>query len=62
MAEHGFFTLTELQDKLKLDERRRAKAHTVGRGAPHVSVGREIILSTSSFDAWIKANEQVKHE
>lgn len=54
-----FFTLTDLLEKLQIEQRKAVKEKTVGRGAPHVVMGREILFATSSFEAWLKENEIV---
>jgi hypothetical protein len=54
----GFFTLTELQERLNVSDRCKLRRNTVGRGAPFAVVGREVFFLVDSFAAWLKTIEQ----
>lgn len=56
----GWFTLTELQERLNIADRGNLRANTVGRGAPHVCIGREIVFAESSFADWLRGREAAK--
>lgn len=55
-----WFTLTELQERLNIDQRHNLRKSILDRGAPHVIIGRETVFATELFVDWIKANSQIK--
>jgi hypothetical protein len=54
----GFFTLTELQERLNIADRKNLRTSLIREGAPHVHVGREIFFANDSFVTWLHENEQ----
>lgn len=53
----GWFTLTELQERLNREDREKLREYLKSHGVPLSRVGRETLIREAAWLAWLEANE-----
>jgi hypothetical protein len=53
----GWFTLTELQERLNREDRESLRKTVRAKGIPMVQFGRELLIREAAWLAWMQASE-----